>query len=196
MTAKTRLFLYALRVTLALGCSTPAEESAAPSGPCPLGDASSTAKTEMTIVARTPDGRLAPLAEGDALSLIEPPQGGQVVFVGVRAKNLDGCGVLVTASLRDATSGRLIGIESRPIDLVKAADGFGETPSPGDITTFANVPVCPNRDAVRALSGLPYQLDVSLRDREGRTAQASISVVPTCSEQVLCPCECGAAACR
>jgi hypothetical protein len=193
MMARTRLFLYALRVTFALGCSSP-KPDATPSGPCPMGDLGAGATPEIAVVARTADGRSEPVAPGASLPLVEPPQGGQVVFVGVRARNIDGCGLLVTATLRDAASGRAVGVDARPVDLARAVDGWGETPSPDDISTYANVPVCPNPDAARALDGLPYVLEVSVKDRAGRTASATLDVVPSCAEPSLCPCECRAGA--
>ena len=45
-----------------------------------------------------------PLADGGPLAILQPPQGGRVVFVGVRATNVDGCGLQLTGALRDETS--------------------------------------------------------------------------------------------
>jgi hypothetical protein len=190
MSPRTRLVLYAFRVSFALGCSSP-HPDAAPRGPCPLGDA--TVAPEIAVVARTPDGALARVADGGALPLIEPPQGGQVVFVGVRAKNVDACGLLVTAALRDPASGLVLGVDARPVDLAPAEDGWGETAAPGDIGTFANVPVCPNPNAPHTLDAQPALLDVRVRDRNGRVADATLPVVPTCAERSLCPRECAMA---
>jgi hypothetical protein len=184
------MFLYALRVTFALGCSSPKPE-AAPSGPCPMGDLDEPA--EITVVGRTPDGRLEATEPGGRISLVEPPQGGQVIFVGVRARNVDGCAITVTATLRDPETRRVIGMEARPLNLVRGADGWGEIASPDDISSFANVPVCPNANATRSLHAEPYLLEVQVRDRQARTAASAITVVPFCAEEAVCPLECRAA---
>jgi hypothetical protein len=188
--AHVRMWLYALRVSLALGCTTPvaAERAAATSGPCPIGDL--TQAVEMIPVVRTPDGRTEDVHDGDAIPLIEPPQGGQVVFVGVRARNLDGCGLVIKATLRDPYSSAPVGVEARPVDLTASPGGWGEAAAPSDIASFANVPVCPSAVSTRDLDGQRYVLDIDVTDRAKRTAHTTLDVVPTCAERSLCPREC------
>ncbi|MBC7052244.1 hypothetical protein G6O46_24860, partial [Salmonella enterica subsp. enterica serovar Enteritidis] len=93
-----------------------------------------------------------PLNDGDDLAIVFPPQGGRVAFVGVRAINLDGCGVQVTGALRDLGS-RQVRVDGRTVNLRKEADGWGTT---GQGTTtnledsaaigdYSNVPLCPNQ---------------------------------------------------
>jgi hypothetical protein len=143
----------------------------------------------VTVV-RTPDGHTEEVRAGGAIPLIEPPQGGQVVFVGVRARNLDGCGVVITATLRDPCTDGVIGVEARPVDLTVSPNGWGEPSAPADIASFANVPVCPSSAATRGLDGQRYVLEVDVRDRDKRTAHARLEVIPTCTETSLCPKEC------
>ncbi len=188
--ACARMWLYAASLTFALGCSSPASAvgRSEPSGPCPIGDL--TLPIEMVTVVRMPDGHTEDVREGGAIPLVEPPQGGQVVFVGVRAKNLDGCGVVITATLRDPCTGQIIGVEARPIDLTASSSGWGEPSAPTDIGSFANVPLCPSPAATRDVHGQRYVLEVDVRDRGKRTAHAALSVVPTCTEASRCPDEC------
>ncbi len=189
-TACVRMWLYALRLTFALGCSSPAAEvgRAEHAGPCPIGDLAQ--PVEMVVVVRAPDGHLEEVHAGGTIPLIEPPQGGQVSFVGVRAKNLDACGVVITATLRDPCTGSVIGVEARPVDLSATSSGWGEPSVPSDITSFANVPLCPSPAATRDIHGQRYVLEVDVRDRQKRTARAVLPVVPTCAESSLCPDEC------
>jgi hypothetical protein len=185
--ARVHLSAFGLGVGLALGCSSP-ELTRAPSGPCPIGDLAQ--PVELVTVVRTPDGRTEEVRASGAIPLIEPPQGGQVVFVGVRARNLDGCGLILTATLRDPCTNGVIGVEARPVDLTASPAGWGEPASPADIASFANVPVCPSAAATRGLDGQRYVLEVDVRDRDKRTARVTLDVVPTCAETSLCPKEC------
>jgi hypothetical protein len=104
---------------------------------CAIGNPSGA--PEITLVTRTVDGRAVPLADGGEIPLIEPPQGGKVVFVGARARNV-ACVVQVFASLRDEASGRIVGSEGRPVKLTPAADGWGEPEHPTELSNYANVP--------------------------------------------------------
>ena len=72
------------------------------------------------------DGSDVPIADGDDLAILFPPQGGRVAFVGVRALNVDGCAVQVTGALRDLGS-RQIRLDGRTVNLTKLADGWGTT---------------------------------------------------------------------
>jgi hypothetical protein len=183
------LLVCAIGLGVVLGCSSAAVTGAAtPSGPCPIGDLAQ--PIEIVTVVRTPDGHTEEVHSGGAIPLIEPPQGGQVVFVGVRARNLDGCGVVITATLRDPCTNDVIGLEARPVDLTASPSGWGEPSAPADIGSFANVPVCPSSAATRGLDGQRYLLEVDVRDRDKRTAHATLEVIPTCAETSLCPKEC------
>jgi hypothetical protein len=160
---------------------------------CAIGNPS--AAPELTLVTRTVEGRLAPLAAGGEIHLIKPPQGGEVVLVGARARNV-ACVVQVFASLRDEASGRIAGSEGRPVKLTPTADGWGEPEHPAEFSNYANVPACPSGNMAlrKNLHGEPYLVRLRLEDR-GRSAEATARVTPICAEPGLadkCRCECGA----
>jgi hypothetical protein len=143
----------------------------------------------MQVIARGADGVVAGVADGGDVPLVEPPQGGQVLFIGVRATNLDGCSLSVRASLRDAASGATLATDERFVDLVTQGDGWGAPPAGAPITSFANVPVCPNTTASREVDGSAWVLAVTVQDREQRTATVSMTVTPRCAD-ALCTEEC------
>jgi hypothetical protein len=181
--------LRARRISLAIAASTgalacsPAGPSAT-TEPCPVGDLSS--PPELTVVVRTADGSLASVEDGGRVPLVEPPQGGEVVFVGMRARNVDACGVTVAAVLRDPASGAAVGSGKRVIDLRGVTgDGWAQPGSPEDIGSFANVAVCPSASATRDVAEQRYSLEVALLDRSGRGATTAVAVVPYCSEAGL-----------
>jgi hypothetical protein len=59
------------------------------------------------------------------------------------------------------------------------------------LTTFGNLPVCPQLTATRDLHDVPYIIKVSVEDADGQKATASLTVVPTCPvEASRCTCEC------
>jgi hypothetical protein len=96
--------------------------------------------------------------------------------------------------LRDLTSGE-VRLDSRTVNLLPSGDGWGES-DPHEISTYANVPVCPNEWSQTNLYGTTYQLELDIADREGRMAKQTLDVVPECSEpahalECLCICEGG-----
>src|SRR6185437_13326487 len=67
-----------------------------------LGDRAAPPRMELRQLLA--DGGDVPIKDGDDLDVLFPPQGGRVAFVGVRATNVDGCGIQVTGVLRDPTT--------------------------------------------------------------------------------------------
>lgn len=158
---------------------------------CFFGDPS--AAPELSILLRQPDGNLVFAKEGSTAPLIKPPQLGKVIFVGARARNLDICGLKVTASLRDECTGRILGLEGRPVTLQPDADGWAVPRNPLDIANFSNLPACPTAAATRDVEGESYLLRLRVEDRKGRKAEAKLHVVPVCAEPEVegeCKCEC------
>ena len=118
--------------------------------------------------------------------LIAPPQGGWIVLLGVRAKNVDDQATITTA-LVDSCDDQILQIDRRPTHLDIGADGWGQS----SLTTFGNLPVCPAVTATRDLHDVPYIIKVSVEDTDGQKATTSLTVVPTCpTETSRCPCEC------
>ena len=178
------LLTLALALPLAsAGC----EPSPASGGPCTVGFLGSrSAPPELEVLVVRPDDTVAPLADGGGVSLMLPPQGGRVVFVGARATNVDGCGLQLTGALRDATPARgHVSVDVRTINLTPTGDGWGVSGAgvvSASISSFANIPACPNNWSSTDVFGQPYQVELTIVDREGRTATRSLHVTPSCDQ--------------
>jgi hypothetical protein len=141
---------------------------------------------------------LADLADGDVVDLIRPPQGGFVIFVGARVRNLHDPTVELRGRLLNPSSGALVTEEGRVVDL---------NPTPGDPTVWlpdlrsytnvSNVPVCPastNQDSY----GVPFSLEVRVTEKiSGRAGVGRRKVTLACRQSdaaqlQLCQCECAA----
>ncbi|WP_437966565.1 hypothetical protein WMF04_44345 [Sorangium sp. So ce260] len=192
--AATRLALSAL-LLVAPACGDDGEPP--PVGPDPpqmckhgyLGEEG--APIQIEVIALDSSDAARPVSDGDGVDIIMPPQGGRVIFLGVRATNLSACGVQLSGSLRDTESGRVMS-ESRTVTLKPTGDGWGASVD-ADISTFANVGVCPNNWSDRDIFDHDYEIVVQVKDREGRTAQQITKVRPACNEpefEVECRCIC------
>lgn len=167
---------------------------------CPtgyLGDPN--ADMEIELRALEADGTDVPLNDGDDLAIIFPPQGGRVAFVGVRARNLDGCGVQITGALRDLTT-QQVRLDGRTVNLIKETDGFGvsgqgtgsDIAASSEIGDYSNVPLCPNQWASKDIYDQPFQLELLVTDRRKKTMTKKITVTPRCAEtgDKLAGCRC------
>ena len=149
----------------------------------------------LHLLARGVNGTSTPIVDGDAIPLVTPPQGGKVAFIGVRATNLSPCAVQMIGTLRDPVS-QQIRVDGRGINLTAASDGWG-TSADSNISTFANVPVCPNQWAMQDAFGHVFELTVKVTDPDGRSAQVTVHVVPACAEggaagkECMCSCSQG-----
>jgi hypothetical protein len=189
------------------GEATPGGDGGVEAGPdappdCPagyLGDPSKDIQLELRALRA--DGTDVALNDGDDLAIVFPPQGGRVTFIGVRAINLDGCGVQVIGALRDLGS-RQVRTDGRTVNLLKEPDGWGTT---GQGTTtniedsaaigdYSNVPVCPNEWADVDVFDQPFEVEVQVKDRSKKTAKKVIKVIPRCAEpgakETACRCLC------
>lgn len=185
------------------GSTTPPSDAGAGDAPdlCAagyLGDPS--APIELEVRALDGTGADVPLADGDDLAMIFPPQGGRVVFAGVRARNLDACALQLTGALRDTATGQ-VRIDARTVNLNAQPDGWGTSASAGQpfasaIASYSNVPVCPNQWASTDLFDHVFELEVNVKDRHGKTARVSMHVTTRCAEpanaaECLCICKQG-----
>jgi hypothetical protein len=146
---------------------------------------------EIKLIARGADERSVDLADGDKVALILPPQGGRVIFVGVKATNLSPCTVKVTGSFRDLTN-QQVRVDARTVNLAATGDGWG-TATDSDISTFSNVPMCPNQWATSDIFDTVFELTVAVEDPTGRKASKTIKATPTCAEPAYraeCLCQC------
>jgi len=127
------------------------------------------------------------------LALALAPQGGQVMFVGVEVRNVAGCTAMIATALVDPQTQAVISLESRPIFLDLASDGWLAPLQPTVLTNYSNLPGCPRANLTRSVDTNTYQLKVNLTDASGRTAQTTLDVVPTCpagAPYTLCHCQC------
>ncbi len=199
MRAFSCLFSLSFVLTIHLSaCSPPPDpvEDGGVIGGCKLpfvGDPN--APMEMNVVAINPDYQLETLEEGSDVSIMTPPQEGRVLFIGVRARNVNPCAVRLTGALRDPVS-KQVRLDSRIINLQVTADGYGQSditdPTIG-IFNFANIAVCPNQWSSQDLMDVPYELTVSLTDKEERKVTKVMKVVPRCNEPghiEVCRCRC------
>jgi hypothetical protein len=140
-----------------------------------------------------------PLGEGDEVPMVVPGQGGRVLLLGVRAKNVDSCALQLSVSVHDqctaeeGNDGRIVGREGRPVAL-RGRDDDWAVPSENDdaFDVFANIPTCPNLASSRDFDGHPYFVRARVTDQTtGKAAEAEGLVTPTCDD-VYCACECDA----
>jgi hypothetical protein len=185
-----------LAAGIACGCElehlpTP-DEATSGSSPCQynfIGDSSLDPEVEVT--ARDVDGAAQRVDEGGTVPLILPPQGGRVIFVGVRATNMNACGARITGFLRDPATNKIV-IDARTVNLKPTLDGRAGSIDT-DISTFANIPICPNQWSTADAFGAEYQLEVSVKDRDGRVAKKALHVTLACAEpenEAQCKCIC------
>jgi hypothetical protein len=188
--------MMALGSLALLGCG-PGEETAADAGPdsspaCSLGFLGDPELDPVIeVITLGAEGVSAPAEEGSSVALIFPPQGGRVIFAGVRATNVDACGVTLGGSLRDPQNGKIC-FDERTVNLRPLGDGWGVSVD-SDISTFSNIPVCPNQWSVTDAFGSEYDLTVKVRDKGGRTVEKTTRVVPACAEpanEAQCRCIC------
>jgi hypothetical protein len=146
---------------------------------------------ELEIVALKADYTSVPVAEGDSVALLFPPQGGRVIFAGVRARNIDPCNVQLAGAVRDVDTKQLR-VDSRTINLEATSDGWGKS-SDADIASFANVPMCPNEWSKTNIYGTKYELEITITDRAKHKATKTVGVTPACAEPdnaAECACIC------
>jgi hypothetical protein len=137
---------------------------------------------------------VSPLAPMQPLPLEPPPQGGYVMYAGARARNLDGCGVIVRGDYFDEF-GNQAGMDERSTNLVVRADGWG-WPDAQHLSEIPNLSACPDVSHLD-IQGHPYNLRIRVTDRSGRMAEQMVPIVPTCmlsdaAVQADCICQCSA----
>jgi hypothetical protein len=188
-----RVLLAPLLVLAACPSSTPAADA----GPadanlaCNVGDPG--APLELQIILRQVDGSYTLATDGGPAPIQTPPQFGKVLYAGVLARNFGSCTLQLTTSLRDICTGRVIGVESRPVIMRPRGDGWAEPADPVQISSYGNLPVCPSAALTRDLHDQPYRLTADVTDATSRTASASLTIVPVCAEpenQADCRCSC------
>jgi len=138
-----------------------------------------TAPPEIEIFAYGADGADYPISDGTVLDIIEPPQGGRVIFVGARARNLPGCGLLLTGALRDPTS-QQVRFDTRTVNLKPDSEGWGSVEL-GNLSVYANIPVCSNKWSDQDIFGGDFSLEVKLKDKQGGEVEKIVNVTTACT---------------
>lgn len=175
------------------GCTTPFQ-----------GDA--TQPIQIQLLTINSEGVAGPLGDCGELELVEPPQGGRVVYVGLRATNLDPCSTNIEAALL-APDGSIAGgagldIRTVTLEAVAGQPGWVQTSPAGDLTgsgfaAFSNVSVCANTTGID-IQDVPSTLQVILTNREGRKGTKTAKVVARCHDnpdpvkEADCYCLCSA----
>ena len=147
---------------------------------------------ELGLVAATAAGELVDLAAGDDVPLTFAPQGGHILLVAPRIRDLAACTVDVTAALRDKTNDRVVGLEQRPIELTPRADGWAVPADPTSLAGLANLAVCPTSAASTPINDHVFQLEVSIDAGDGvARPMVALDVMPRCAvDDTYCACDC------
>jgi hypothetical protein len=172
-----RLVLSSLLVACSGGGATPDAKD------CTVGDLSMAPEIQLFF-----DGIPMMFQPMDPVPLEQPIQGGWVFYVEPHIRNMEACHVQLTTSLTDTVSNSVVVFESRTATL--SLDGTGWA-VPINEENDGLVAACPQSQLSRNLDGQPYLLQVVAMDPGGRQAQASVQLVPTCSES-FCTCQCDA----
>lgn len=137
------------------------------------------------------------IAEGAAVDLIAPPQGGFVLFIGAALREVGEPTVQLRGALLDG-SGAVIAEDVRTSSLrPSAADPAVLTPDLRSYMNVSNIGVCPSRTATDRF-GQPLTLQVTVTEpSSGRSGSATRTVVPSCTQGTaadiaFCQCECAA----
>jgi hypothetical protein len=147
----------------------------------------------LQVTALGATGTSSVLSDGEMVPMLRQSQGAMMLFVGVRALNVESCGAKLSAFIRDEKN-QDVKFDQRNVNLAPAPDGFG-TSTDGQPSTFANLALCPNGWSATNVEGSRYDLTLTLTDSAGRTGTKTLRVIPTCAEPAnfaQCQCICQA----
>jgi hypothetical protein len=161
---------------LPLLCLAACHGGAAPAGTCPSFIAGDLAQPVSLQPFNSLSGAV--INDGDTVPLTRPQQGGYVIFVGARVRNLRACGLTASAELIDRTTGTAAtDLDRRQGDFTEAVAGYFQSPV-GD--GEPNIPACPN-NLGETIAGKEATLHITVTDAEGRSGVVERRVTPTCS---------------
>jgi hypothetical protein len=133
--------------------------------------------------------------DGMSLPLEPPPQGGYVLYVGAKVRNMYNC-VEERGRLRDPSTLIEYGFDARSATLTVQADGYG-WPDPAMNSNVSNVNPCPDYK-MQDVQAHNYQMQMVVVDQKtGKQVEVDKPVVPTCMQQdsatqADCICTCSA----
>ncbi len=140
------------------------------------------------------------LQDGDEAHLQSAPQGGFVIFVGARIKNLDTSTVELEGKLTDPQTGLIAADRYVESTMIPAPDEPGASMS--DYTSIREVVhlyLCPNYETIDVV-GRIYELEIRAKEvgAQESTGVVTVKVKPTCSandgglgSQCTCQCQAG-----
>lgn len=190
--ARTLVAQVTVASVVLVACSDSSGTDGPPAPKCELaflGDKSQPPQIELIYSAA--DGTSAKVIDGAAVPMLLPLQGGRVIYAGARVTNIDPCNAMLTGSIRDQGNNQLR-LDARSINFTPASDGWGETAA-GALSSFANIPTCPNEWSTTSLFEGTYTLEVKVRDRDGRTVTGTANIKPSCGDPATdseCRCIC------
>ncbi len=196
--------LLALPVIAMLSAGTGCDDEAPPSsegeggsGGCVIIGGAEATPEIVAFGQQAPDGSgFQEIASGGVADLIQPLQGGHVIFVGARVRGVCTKELEIRGRLRDARTGNYLAEDRRThIDLAIASDGSYGEPAWDRISDLANVPICPNFLG-RDMAGPEYELELRIGRKAGPFAEATLPITMACNAadpamRRLCECECG-----
>lgn len=156
---------------------------------CPIGDLSQ--PPELVIMHVDPTGTLVESQPGADAQIGIPPQGGRALTFGARVKNLDGCGVVVTAWMRGPCAPAILKLDNRTLSypLREGPDGWAQTAT----DQYTLLQTCPATNLDRDVFDNAFRFTLAVEDRDGRRVEREVDLVPRCAaDDAECRCECDA----
>jgi hypothetical protein len=140
------------------------------------------------------------LGEGDPLELWPAPQGGHVVLVAAKVKNLVGDTAMLRVRIRYPDTPFIIAEEARSVKMVPVPDEPGTMqPDLRTRTQVAHVPLCPDYDPMDIVDRpleVVVQVTSLVGSEEPQAGTATLRLYPACVagkvDVPFCRCECSA----
>ncbi|HMI87675.1 MAG TPA: hypothetical protein VK550_26495 [Polyangiaceae bacterium] len=139
------------------------------------------------------------LGEGDRIDLWPAPQGGHVVLVAAKVKNLVGDTAILRVRVRYPDTPFIVAEEARSVKMVPVPGEEGTMqPDLRTRTQVAHVPLCPDYDPMDIVDR-PLEFAISMTSIGSEDLQSgaiSLLLYPTCvpgsADEAFCKCECRA----
>lgn len=144
------------------------------------------------------DAPLVPVSDGDALELVQAPQGGHFAFISARFYGASGSDIRLTVRVLDPETELPVAVDQRtgPIAPVVGQPGWWE-PNPDARGAIAHIAACPVEDT--PLWNRSWWVEVSVTESafDGFRGVARALVAWHCTDataplEALCECECAA----
>ena len=136
------------------------------------------------------------LAAGDPVDLWNAPQGGHVVLLGAKVKNLSSDTATLKVRFRQPDGGVIVAEEGRTVKMVPVPDEPGlMQPDIRSRSQVSNVPLCPSYGPI-GIVDRTFDIEVSLTalyTDPVQTGTTTLRVVARCStpdDEAFCRCEC------